>query len=387
MAGTVSRRRVLAALASSGAAAALAGCAEPPPSRAKHLPDQLVWSTYSAGTGTYNDVAAIATVLTQELGTQVRLMTGDTGISRLAPLFSGTADYVRAGDEYFYAFEGDDEFAYEHWGPQPIRLVWTPPGNYGVCAIEGSGIESPADLAGRKVPRLIASTAINRKIEAYLNFGGLTWADVDPVPISYGNQPDGLFTGQIDVMYQNVVGAGVEELATRRDLRWLDITGGAPEQYATWPDLCPMVTPGEFTEGAGLGEGESAPAMVYSIPLTTLQSRDRDEVNELCHAIDTYFPKFKDRTPDADSFHPDELLLEPFVAPLHEGAVDYLKETGRWDESRAARQDALLEREGLLNEHWPRFLEAYDDPEERSERWRAWKSENLPAPGTKEADA
>jgi TRAP transporter TAXI family solute receptor len=182
------------------------------------LPRQLVWSTYNVGTGTYNDLAAIANTLTAEEGVQVRLMTADTGIGRLAPLVNGTVDYSRAGDEYYYAFEGMYEYASPEWGPQDIRMVWAPPGNYGLLVREDSGIDSFEELEGKRFPKLTANTSINNKMEAFLNYGGLTWDDVEPVPLAYGEQIAALESGQIDALYQNVVGSNIEELASSTDV-------------------------------------------------------------------------------------------------------------------------------------------------------------------------
>src|SRR5690606_30646651 len=64
------------------------------------LPDQMVWSVYSTGAGTYADMAAIAEVFTQEYGTNIRLLPNDTGVGRMAPLRDGAADIGRVGEEY-----------------------------------------------------------------------------------------------------------------------------------------------------------------------------------------------------------------------------------------------------------------------------------------------
>lgn len=256
MPSSISRRSLLTGMTSLSALAVLSGCASGP--RATDRSEQLVWSTYNVGTGTYNDLAAIANTLTGKTGRQIRLMTSDTGIGRLAPLINGTAQYSRAGDEYYYAFEGNDEFASEQWGPQPLRQVWTPPGNYGVLVRKDSGIETVADLKGKKYPRLVASTSMNRKLEGILNYGGLTGSDVEMVDISYGGQIEAVKTGQLDAMYQNVVGANVEELASQYPIRWLDLGGNDQSRYETWEELAPMVIPGRFTDGAGMADGESA---------------------------------------------------------------------------------------------------------------------------------
>lgn len=372
-----SRRSFLAGVGSVAAAGLLAGCGQPSV-RSDGLPEQMVWSTYGVGTGTYNDLAAVANAMTQQSGVQVRLMTSDTGIGRLAPVMSQTAQYARAGDEYFYAFEGDDEFASGQWGPQPIRQIFAPPGNYGVLVLEDSGIETVEDLEGRRYPRLVASTSMNRKLEAILNYGGLTSDDVDLVDISYAEQIDALRSGQLDALYQNVVGANIEELASQYPVRWLDLGGDDESRYETWETLAPMVRPGSFTDGAGLDEGESVVNMQYSIPLTTLEERSADEVLTLLEHIDENYESFKDATPDAHNFHRDEVLMTPMVVPFHEGAVRFFERADRWSESLQARQDALLEREQLMRSAWPDFWDDHATDDDVARQWYSWKQDNLP---------
>ena len=110
-----SRRSLLRGIGAVGLLTALSSCTRVPQMAANGLPAQTVWSTYPTGTGTYNDVAALANMLTNRSGMTVRLMTSDTGIGRVGPLINETARYARTGDEYYYAFEGDDEFASETW--------------------------------------------------------------------------------------------------------------------------------------------------------------------------------------------------------------------------------------------------------------------------------
>jgi uncharacterized protein len=380
---TPTRRSFLTGLGAFAALGTLAGCssqATPVSSAsANGLPEQMVWTTYGAGTGTYNDVAAIANTLTQREGVRVRLMTSDTGIGRVAPLINGTAQYSRIGDEYYYAFEGNDEYASETWGPQPLRQVWSPPGNYGVLVREDSGIEKVEDLAGRRYPRLVASTSMNRKLEAILNYGGLTPNDVQLVDISYSEQTEAMKTGQLDAMYQNVVGSNVEELASRYPIRWLDLGGDDPTRYETWETLSPMVQPGKFTDGAGMADGESAVNLQYTLPLTTLSDRPVSEVRSLLEALHRHFDRFKNATPDAHKFAADQIMLTPLVIPFHEGTVQFLQEFGRWTPDLQARNDALLDREEKMVEAWPGFWAQHAQADDVSERWRNWKSEKLPA--------
>lgn len=374
-----SRRSFLRGIGAVGLLTALSSCTRVPQMAANGLPAQTVWSTYPTGTGTYNDVAALANMLTNRSGMTVRLMTSDTGIGRVGPLINETARYARAGDEYYYAFEGDDEFASETWGPQPLRMMWTPPGNYGVLVREDSGIENVSDLRGKRYPRLISSISMNRKLEAILNFEGLTLDDVELVDLGYAEQAEAMKTGQLDAMYQNVVGGAIEELNSEYPIRWLDLGDGTPEQYSTWEELAPNVIVGEFENGVGMEPGEVGRNMQYSIPLTIMADHPTAEVKEILHMIRDNFDDFKDATPDAHKFSPDEVMLLPLVVPFHEGTVEFFKEIGRWTPGLQRRNDALLEREQLMQEQWPTFWAENSEADNPSELWRAWKRENLPA--------
>lgn len=255
--------------------------------------------------------------------------------------------------------------------------MWTPPGNYGVLVRRDSGIEKVADLKGRAYPNLTASTSMNRKLEAILNYGGLTGADVTKVPVSYGEQIAALKAGRIEAMYQNVVGSNVEELASQYPVRWLDLGGGDPRRYATWETLAPMVRPGEFSGAAGMSPGEKAVNMQYTIPLTARADTPAAQVLALCRALQADFPHFRAATPDAKRFDPKALLMEPLVVPFHDGAVTYLREIGRWTPALQRRNAALVDRERRMAQGWPGVRDG-NPPEPLGTAWAAWKKTNLP---------
>lgn len=375
---SITRRRLLAAMGALGGAGLLSACgADVSDTRAEGLPDQLVWSTYPAGTGTYNDVAAIANTLTQRSDVQVRLLGGDTGIARLAPLLRDVAQYARAGDEYFFAFEGNYEYASETWGPTPIRQIFAPPGNYGVLARRDAGLERIEDLRGKRVPDLIANTSMNMKIESILNLGGLTKADVRLVPISYGGQAEGIKTGQIDLMYNNVVGASVEELATENPFHWLNLNGYPEENYASWRELNATSIVAPITSAAGMREGEERHVLQYGVPLTTLAERPAEEVRAVLDDMHRYYESFKTATPDAKRFHRDVAMLEPIVVPFHDGAVSFFQDAGRWNAAHQKVQDALLVREAAMTEAWPGVFAEHRSADDLPQRWIEWKRENL----------
>lgn len=378
MALTLNRRQFLQGLALAGSAAVLGACAQPAASRVAGLPPRMVWSTYTVGSGTYNDVAALASMITTRSGSQVRLMTGDTGIGRIAPLVSGVADYARVGDESLYSFEGDYEFTSEAWGPQPVRQLWTPPGSYGMAVLKDSGINTVEDLRGKKLPYMMGMEPTNRKVDAIVQLGEMTLDDVTLVPIAFSEQPEALKTGHLDAIYANTVGAGIEELQTRYPVRWLDFSDATPEQERTWAELIPLGRIGETSGAVGLGPGESVNVMQFSLALLTRSDVPTEEVYAVTSLIHKHFDDYKDSTPDSKYFAIEEILLEPLVVPFHEGVIRLLNENNLWTPALDRRQQALIERESLMQAEWPNFWDRHKDSEDPSTAWRTWKQENLP---------
>ncbi len=363
----LTRRRFLAA--SAVGALSLVGC-----TTADH--PQVVCSTFPVGPGSYNDLAALAGPLTATTGRRIRLVTSGTSIGRLAPLINGTAQYARVGDEYLHAFEGEGEFAAAGWGPQPVRQVWSPPGFYGVCVRVDSGITTTADLRGARVPDLVGSTSMNRKLEAALAHGGLTRRDVREVRTTYADQLEALRSGQLDVAFHNVVGASIEEFAARHAIRWLDLGGGDAGVEKRWREIVPMVAPGIAAAGAGITAGEPVTVMTYTVPVVTLAHRPVEEVAALVGDIHRLYPRYRDATPDAHRFDVAQLLTTPLVVPFHPGSVEVLRAHGRWSPALDAHQAALLERETALRAGWDAFrAHSPADPA----AWQNFKSRHIPA--------
>lgn len=340
------------------------------------LPDQLVLSVYSVGSGTYNDVAAIADVFTAEYGTQIRLLPSDTGVGRMAPLQEGNADFARLGEEYIYAFEGDLDFANEDWGPQDVQMVWGPVGPIGLAVREDSGITSPADLKGKKVPYVLANPSVNNKMEAYLAYGGLTWDDVEEVRVSYSDQADAFQSGQMDAIIFNVYGSPMYELESAVDYVWLDLTDDSPETLERVAEVAPSVTIDPFTDGAGMEEGEVIHGVSYSTPITTYADKSVDEVYALVKALDEQYDNYKDVTISLRDASLDLVLTEPLVVPFHEGSIKYFEEKGLWTEEAEARNQELIERQEKLQTLWQEFMETAEGDDLHDE-WNAYKEQNL----------
>jgi hypothetical protein len=346
------------------------------------LPKQMTWSTYDVGSSGYADVAAVANALTKTYGTQIRLLPSGTGVGRMVPMKDGTASFGRLGDESYFAFEGEYEFAAPGWGPQDMRIVWPVKTYLGLAVRADSDIQTPADLKGKKVPWVTANPSIYKKMEAALAFGGLTWDDVKRVDIpSYAAQAEALKNGQIDVAIMINTAAALYEVDSAVGIRWIDLPATDTEGWKRLQAVTPWVVPGKDSRGAGLKEGESKEFMSYVYPMAAYASADANTVYELIKAINETFDQYKDATPSLVDWASDKIEVTPAGVPFHDGLVKYLKEKGLWSEEAEAKNNELIARYGKLKEAWEGFLDEASKQgigeKEFADKWLEWKKQHV----------
>ncbi|GAB3692009.1 TAXI family TRAP transporter solute-binding subunit [Nocardiopsis oceani] len=336
---------------------------------------QMVWSTYGTGTSTYADVAAVADAITTHEDTPVRIITSDTGIGRLAPLREGPAHFSRTGDEYIFSFEGDEDFTTELWGPQDVRVVWAPVAPHGLLVPDDSDIETLEDLRGSDFPYITANPSVNNKLEAYLAYAGLTWDDVNPVEVGYGDQPGALQSGMLDVLFQQVYGSSLYELESAFPVRWLSMDDTSPESVGQVTSISPSVEIGEFGGAPGQEEGETDNGMLYAVPVVTYADTDPEIVRQAISSIVDNFEHYEGSTATVPYWSEDEVLTAPKQVPFHEGLVRFLEEEGAWTGDAERLNGELIERGETLRERWPEV--AGDD--NRRESWPEVKAD-VPVP-------
>ena len=369
----MSRLRTLTA-AVAASALLLTGCGTSETTMVGGIRDPFVISTYGTGTSTYADTAAVSDAVARETGARVRIITSDTAIGRMAAMRSGAAAMGRLGDEYIFSFEGLNEFANEDWGPQDTRVVWAPLSPHSLLTRERDGIETPADLKGKKVPKVTANPSVNQKIDAYLAYGGLTRDDVQEVNIAYGEQPEALQQGQIDVLYQQVYGSSLYELESQVPVSWIDLDPEDEEAVARVEELAPSINILDFEGAPAQEEGETTHGFVYTLPITAMADTDEDEVYALVSAMADTFESYENTTINTPRWNPEDVEDTPREAPYHPGLIRWLEEHDRWSPEAQERQDELLERGVRLDEEWAAFQETDPDADEELAGWIEWRA-------------
>lgn len=335
----------------------------------------MVWSTYPVGTTTYNDLAAVAEMVTSDMEKQVRITPSDTAIGRMTPLLEGQAQFSRTGDEYIFSFEADHDFAQEGQGPHDTRVAYPVEARQGFTVLDDSDVETFADLEGMRVPNVTANPSVNQKIDALLAYGGLTRDDVEEVDVAYGDQPNALDNGQVDVIFYGLYGSPLFELAESKGVRVLSMDDDSEEALERLENVSPVLRIGEFENGPGMEEGEMVQTLMYPLPVVAMEDTSAEAVEELVTGFVDNFESYETTTPTTPDWALDAVPKVPSVVPYHEGLIAYLESVGEWSEESQAANDELLERGEELDELWERYVAEADEVDHES--WNEFKDSEL----------
>ena len=216
----------------------------------------MAWSAYNLGTTGYNQAVAIGKVMKDHYGTNLRVVPGKNDVSRLLPLVKKRVQFSANGIATYFAQEGVFQFADKKWGPQPLRLVMMSYGdsNQALGVAADLGINTYADLKGKRVPYVRGAPALNVSTEAFLACGGLTWADVKRVDFpGYAAMWTGVVNGQVDAAYANTVSGPTRKLeASPRGIFWPPAPHADAGCWARMAKVVPFMTPHMATRGAGI---------------------------------------------------------------------------------------------------------------------------------------
>ncbi|AXI52505.1 MULTISPECIES: TAXI family TRAP transporter solute-binding subunit [Alphaproteobacteria] len=368
---------------------AAAGClamAAPVGAQDIELPDVIAWSAYDTGSAGHAHSIAIGNMMRSRFGTTIRVLPGRNDVSRMTPLKNGTVDYCLCGIASYFAGEGVFLFAAPEWGPQPIRAVLQAVGDYGlgVAVAADAGIETVADLKGKRVGRAASSPAIDVNMEGLLAFADLTWDDVDAVEFSgYVNSLKGILEDRVDAAFAlttTTVNYQIE--SSPRGLKWLETPADDAEAWARYTGVTPFVTPHTVSVGPAIDPASPLPMALYPYPiLVTEADQSATEVRNIVAALDAGFDEYKDAAPGANAYGVDRQILS-WVMPWSDGSVAYFKEKGLWTAEAQENQDVMVDRQKVLMDAWEGFVDgAPDDEQEFTAAWMKVRAEALEAGG------
>lgn len=364
--------------------AALAALSLTAGAAAADLPRTMIWSAYDVGSSGYTEASAIADGLMRQSDARVRIMPSGTSIGRLLPMKTGRVSYGFLANEVYFAAEALYEFSTQEWGPQDLRVLLGRPAGFGLMTAADAGVETIADLRGKRVARVQANPSVNVKTEAILAFAGLSWDDVEVVEFpSFAASMRGVVEGVVDSAGTVPTGSIVYELeASPRGLMWPPIPADDAEGWARLDGIAPIFEPLAETVGAGMGEDNPAHMIGYRYPMiTTYATTSDDEVYAVTKAVVESFDLYKDVTAAMPRWDA-QIAGRPVVdAPFHDGAIRYLKEIGVWTDEDQAWNDARLARMQAVQAAWDDAIESALEQQIPGNRWAAfweeWRAQHL----------
>lgn len=242
----------------------------------------------------------------------------------------GDSDIALAlADTVFQAYTGTGRFGPEGELPQlpNLRALGVAYANaVQLVTLEGSGIETLADLVGKRVSTGSPGSGTEVSAMAILNANGITYDDFDESRLNFNETAAALRDGQIDAGFWSVgpPTSSILDLATTRDIVLVAIEGdeleaglGASEVFAP------------YVIRAGTYPGVDVDVQTIGTPNVILVAAEMDDqlaydfLDALYSNIDDVIavhPSANDTTP--------ELALSAAPIPLHPAAVRYYQDQG-----------------------------------------------------------
>lgn len=362
-------RTVLAAVAAAGIGTA-AMAADP------ILPKSMVWTAYDLGSTGYAEATAISNAFKKRYDTRVRIIPAGTSIGRILPLVTGKAKYGYLANGAYFASEGTYDFSAEQWGPQDIRVIAGRVASVGFAVAGDIGVKEISDLRGKRIGFVKGNPSVNVKNEAYLAFGGLTLADIEPVWFgSYGAMKTAVLANQLDAFGSATTSANMREIeASPRGITWPQFRPENKEGWKTMTDLLSFTTPYKETKGAGISDEKPVWLVGFRYPMITVYPKavGTDEAYNFIRALDESFEDYNKVNALGSNWAIERAGPPPYDAPAHEGTIRYLKEKGIWTDEHQAWQDKRLARLDKVLAGWETAQADFHD-------WRAAET----AKGTK----
>jgi len=302
------------------------------------------------GTANHSLAVAWTSKFQAATGVKVAVLPAPNGFARAGWLNSGEGrlTLVQASD-YFDQMDAVQGYATKTAGPTDTRLIhmnMVTPWGY---AVQGtSNIKSIHDIGkGTRIALAKSSSFLVAGIEALLAYRNLRHSDVKLVAVgSYGANTAVLAEGRVDVTFTSPIsGPSYKAEATPKGLRWLQLPPrqADPAAYDRYRKFMAGYVTQKTVAGVKSALGVS---MDHAFQANHVKaSEDPEFVYQLLRWLDENYASYKGDFTHAHMLSIANLVLfldTGALQPLHEGAIRYLKEKGKWKDAHQKRQDQLV---------------------------------------------
>jgi TRAP transporter TAXI family solute receptor len=293
---------------------------------------------------TYNATAAgIAKLFNEHSGARMRLREAPTQLEQLVA--SGEAEFgLGAGPTSYDCYAGLALYAGKPC--KNLRMIMVGPTLFGgFFAATSSGMTKVSDLKGKRVPgKFPGSAAFLDDTTVALAADGLSWEDVKVLPVAgIRENYQAFMDGQVDAANASV-GSGIINQADAkfRGVRFLTLPPPGPAVNAAMDSAKLGYFPVTLKTGAFTGILQDTTVWAKDIVLNTNPEAPSDAVYALTKIL-------WERVRELDSMHSamktwthEVMTSDRIIAPMHEGAVRFFKEAGKWSPQLEARNNKLI---------------------------------------------
>lgn len=346
------------------------------------LPKRVMLTAYGVGTSGYSQAVALGAVLKNEANVTMRVLPGKNDLSRLAPVRDGKAQFSFNGLGTFMSQEAAFVFAKRNWGPQATRVVAF---NFGdnclMPYVAGDlGVKTAYDLKGKRVAVIKAAPALNYNVYTYLRFAGLTWDDVERVEFGGSRAAqEAIASGKADLAFTSTISNYPrKQEATPRGLSWPATPHNDEEGWKRFFEAGPYYIKKLCTEGVQLSPETPLEGALYPYPVfMAYPTLSDDTVYSMTKALFENYESMKDSAPGMKGWNIDNQELS-WVVPIHEGAIRYYKEIGKWTADHQKNTEEMVRRQDVVRTSWDATVAANDGKDDAT-FFAAWKANRAAA--------
>jgi hypothetical protein len=290
-------------------------------------PDILALATAGTGGVYYVLGGSIADLWSRELAEHdfVAEVTGGS-VENLSLLLRGDVQVAFSmGTSAYEVFYATGSFS-EREPAQVLALTALYPNVLHLVTVEGTGVESLADLVGRRISVGAPGSGTEVAARTLLEGNGISYDDFRPQRLNFNETASALRDGNIDAGFLSAgpPTSAIMDLATARPVRLVPI--GAAE-VANNAVLDPTVGPDVFPPGTYPGLDTEVETLSTPNLLVVRADMSEELVYDLTRALFAVQPELANVHPAARHLSA-EYTLAVSPIPLHPGAVRYFVEAG-----------------------------------------------------------
>jgi TRAP transporter TAXI family solute receptor len=307
---------------------AVAACSAPAPAgeEEEQAPAEQVFINIASGgtAGTYFPLAGgMADIWNKNIpGVNATAQSTGASVANINLLRDGEADVIMVqNDIAYYSANGTEMFEGDAY-PALRGLCILYPEDIQIVTLEGKGIETVADLKGKRVAVGAAGSGTEANARQILEAAGITYDDITVQYLSFAEAANNLKDGNVDVAFITAghPTAAIQDIGAQHDVKLVTVEDDmADALIAKYPFYTKLVIPG----GTYTGIDEDVKTVAVQAMLAIDADMDEDLAYNMLKTMYDNHDRMKAAHTTAGAKIVPETGLDGMGIELHPGAAKY----------------------------------------------------------------